>query len=265
MNQKKETAILITGANGGLGRACIKMAEKLDIDRIIATDLTLPKFNNCDNYQLDVSSEEDIKLLKAKLEKDNISVKYLINNAGIFNYFPISEATEELLDSIVKVNTYGPLFMISQFKSHLMENKGKVIQISSVSVKLPIFFMPYPNTKIALEAFSTSARQELKIVGVDLIIIRPGAMRTNLLEYMKDIQNPIQHSSYQKEFSKFTSLAKKEVGKIVEPEKVAQLIYKAIQSKNPKRIYSINKNRMIGLVLLFPLWLRDRLILRQVR
>ncbi|MCB0479626.1 MAG: SDR family NAD(P)-dependent oxidoreductase [Crocinitomicaceae bacterium] len=262
-----KNAILITGASGGLGKACVKMAQHLDIDWIIASDLEKPTFNqkNMLNFELDVRSEEQILHLRSELESQNIVVKYLINNAGLFDFFPISEATEDLLDKSIKVNVYGPILVTSVFKDHLAKTKGRVIQISSVSVKLPILFMPYPNTKIALEAFSTSMRQELAVLGVKLIIIRPGAMDTNLIREVKNVKNPNSNSRFQKEFNRFQKIAQNDVGKIVAPEKVARLIQKAIQSKHPKRIYSINKNRKIGIVLLFPIWLRDKLIVKQIK
>ena len=262
-----KTATLITGAGGGLGSSCVKMALNLDTDFVVATDLHSPAFESeyILSFSMDVSSEIDIQKVKSALEQQNIKIKYLINNAGILDYFPISEANEALLDKIIKVNTYGPILCTSIFKDDLKITKGRVIQISSVSVKLPTLFMPYPSSKIALEAFSTSMRQELNLIGVNLIIIRPGAMNTDLITSMKEIGNPIQNSSYDKEFKKFTSIAKKEVGKMIHPDKVAQLIEKAIQAKKPKRIYSINKNRKIGIALLFPVWLRDKLLIGQVK
>ncbi len=264
MNKK---AILITGASGGLGAACVDMAQSLDIDFIIATDLNQPTFKekNVLNYALDVREESQIKSLKSTLESQHIQVKYLINNAGIFDLFPISESSQELLDKSLKVNLYGPLLCTSVFLDHLIASKGRVVQISSVSVKLPVLFMPYPNTKIALEAFSTSMRQELAIHGVDLIIIRPGAMNTDLIHGMQKLQNPKSDSNYEKEYDKFLKIAQNDVGKMAPPSKVARLIFKGLIAKKPKKIYSINKNRKIGIVLLFPLWLRDKSIVKQVK
>jgi short-subunit dehydrogenase len=263
----KKTATLITGATGGLGSSCVKMALSLDTELVIATDLSKPNFEDerILNFEMNVTEEHSIQELKQELEKQNISIKYLINNAGVFDYFPISESNEKLLDKTLKVNLYGPILTISTFINHLAENKGRVIQVSSVSVKLPVLFLPYANSKIALEAFSTSMRQELSILGIKLILIRPGAMDTNLIHDMKKIDNPIENSMLDNEFKTFTGIAKKDVGKMVHPDKVALLIFKAITTNKPKRIYSINKNRKIGIVLLFPLWLRDKLIVGQVK
>lgn len=261
-----KTGILITGAAGGLGSACVGMALQLDVDVIIAVDLQVPLFKDDKilNFKLDVREEKEILGLKKNLEDRGISIKYLINNAGVFDLFAVSEANQNLLDKTLKVNLYGPILCTSIFREHLIQNKGRVIQISSVSVKLPVLFMPYPNSKIALEAFSISMRQELSLHGVKLIIVRPGAMDTQLIQGIKKIENPISLSDYQKPYNRFLEIAKKDVGQSVPPQKVAQLINKALRVKRPKRIYSINKNRKIGIVLLFPVWLRDRLIVKQV-
>lgn len=264
---KIKTATFITGASGGLGKASLEMAQNLETDIIITTDLEKPTYtgDKIINFALDVRKEETFQNIKVELEKRNIRVKFLINNAGIFDSFPLSESTEAQLDNSLKVNLYGPILAISTFLNHLIETKGRVVQISSVSVKLPILFMPYANTKVALEAFSTSMRQELLIHGVKLILIRPGAMNTDLIHSMKNIQNPNSDSTYSKEFDQFMHIAQKDVGKMVSPSKVAKLIYKSLTAKKPKKIYSINKNRKIGIVLLFPIWLRDKLIVSQVK
>jgi len=265
--QSNKTAILITGAYGGLGTAIIKTSPELsDIDYIIATDIC-EEIESSYQYdpkviglKMDVRSEESIKNVHKKLQEMAITVKYLISCAGIAIFHPVSESTEELLDKTLKVNTYGPVLSVSVFLNDLVRNKGRVIQISSVSVKLPTLFQPYPNSKIALEAFSTSMRQELNLLGIDLVLIRPGAINTTLTTGMKSISNPIKNSKYDKYFNTFIKMANADVGKMVEPVQVAQLVKKVLEAKKPKQIYNINKNSKIALLTLFPRKWRDLLI-----
>lgn len=261
-------AILITGAMGGLGQALVRMSNQLtDIEYVIATDIRseIENFFNENKkivgLQMDVGSERSIRKVYNDLQEKGITVKYLINNAGVSFFHPVSESTEELLDKTLRVNTYGPILTVSVFLDDLIKNKGRVIQISSVSVKLPTLFQPYPNSKIALEAFSTSMRQELELHGVKLILIRPGAIKTNLTEEMNSIENPVQNSQFQKHFNRFAKIAQSSIGKMVEPEKVADLIRKVIITKKPNRIYSINSNAKITLFTLVPKKWRDDLIL----
>ena len=270
--QKDKTAILITGAIGGLGQALVQMSGNLkDIDCIVATDIAKEIVESYKNdpkiavFPMDVSSENSIKKVREQLNKLNISVKYLINCAGISIFHPVSESTEELLDKTMKVNTYGPILTVSVFLDDLIKNRGRVVQISSDSVRLSTLFQPYPNSKIALEAFSTSMRQELGLFGIDLVIIRPGAINTKLVAEMKSISNPVDNSKYEKYFQTFMKLAQADVGKMVEPAKVAELVKKALIAKKPKNIYSINKNAKISLLVKFPQRWRDLLISKAIR
>ena len=261
-------AILITGAMGGLGQSLMKMSKSLpNIQYIIATDIfedVAEKYKDSQKvlgFKMDVRFEQSIIAVRDKLKNENISIKYLINCAGISLFHPVSESTEELLDKTLKVNTYGPILTVSIFLDDLIKNKGRVIQISSVSVKLPTLFQPYPNSKITLEAFSTSMRQELALMGVDLILIRPGAINTNITSDMKSIVNPIEHSKYASYFDTFTKMAFSGIGKMVEPTQVAELVKKALTAKKPKKVYSINSNAKITLFTLFPQKWRDSLII----
>ena len=258
MPQSKK-AILVTGAKGGLGSAIVEMSRELtEIDFIIATDIEeeiqikYKSDSKVIGLVMDVRSENSIKKVRDHLHKMGIVIKYLVNSAGIARFFPISESTEKLLDNTLKVNTFGPILTVSTFLDDLIKTKGRVIQISSVSVKLPTLFQPYPNSKIALEAFSKSMRQELALKGVELVLIRPGAINTNLVEEMKTITNPITDSKFDEEFKKFTIIAQSDIGKMAAPSDVANLVKKAMLAKNPKRIYSINKNAKISILNLFP-------------
>jgi len=251
--------ILITGALGGLGSALVEASEQLkDIDCIVATDIdqniiTFYKDTpNIFGMILDVSSQLSIETLHENVKSQGISIKYIINNAGIARFFPISEANEIKLDNIFKVNTYGPVLTVSAFLHDLIENKGKVVQISSDNVRLSGLFQPYASSKIALESLSVAMRQELSLHDVKLILIRPGGINTNLLEEVKRAENKNDSSAYKEHFAKFVEMAQMEVGKTIEPGKVAKLVMKALISKNPKMVHSINKNAKISFLVKFP-------------
>jgi len=268
----ERTAILITGAFGGLGTALVEMSRDLTgIECIVATDIQadIEELYKNDSkvigLSMDVGSELSIGKVQKHLQQENISIKYLINAAGVAIFHPVSESTEQLLDKTIKTNTYGPILTVSVFLGDLIKNKGRVIQVSSVSVKLPTLFQPYPNSKISLEAFSTSMRQELALHGVKLILIRPGAINTPLTTGMKSILNPVKDSKFDKYFNIFTKMANADIGKMVEPSQVAELIKKALIANKPKQIYNINKNMKITMLTLFPKKWRDFLIISVVK
>jgi NAD(P)-dependent dehydrogenase (short-subunit alcohol dehydrogenase family) len=251
--------ILITGAMGGLGNALVEAAKKLkDVDCIAATDIDKEILNRYKDdariigLVMDVSSQKSIQDVREKIHRKGISIKYIVNNAGIAMFFPISEAGENQLDKILKVNTYGPVLTVSTFINDLIENKGRVVQISSDNVRLSGLFQPYASSKIALESLSVGMRQELGLQDIKLILIRPGAIKTDLLNEVERAVNPARNSAYNDTFARFREIAKKEVGRTVEPSKVATLVLKALLAKNPKLAYSINKNAKISFLVKFP-------------
>ncbi len=270
--EETKNAILITGAAQGLGKALVEMSKTLpNLDYIIATDINdeITKIYSSDStiigLKMDVSSEESIKKVKRQLDDLGITVRYIVNNAGIFMFQPVSEMTEKMLDKILKINTYGPVLTISVFLEHLIKTRGRVIQISSHGVRFPTLFQPYPVSKITLEAFSTSMRQELGLFGIDLVLIRSGAIKTDLIKEMNSLEVPAEKSKYKKYLKKFIERAQKDVGKMIEPAKVAMLVKKTLMEPRPKNIYQINRNKTIMMMSSMPQRWIDYLIQKMVK
>ena len=266
-----KTGILITGASGGLGAQLVRQASGLSgVDVVIATDIQhnigtlFSGLKNTIGLSMDVGSEKSIRKVRDQLHEKGIRIKYLINNAGTHAFFPVSEATEALLDPIVRVNVYGQVLTVSVFLDDLIATRGRVLQISSDSVRLPIPFYAYPASKMAQEAFSVSMRRELMLYGIRLILVRPGAMRTPFVESMKNIRNAVEDSRYAQWFNKFVKISQDSVGRQIDPGVAASMIMQALTTPKPKLVYSVNKNRKINFFRFFPERLKDRLIRRSV-
>ena len=209
------------------------------------------------SMQMDVTDEAFIAAVRMEIEKKDLHVWGLVNNAGVSDFFPITEKPKEVLESIYAINTFGPVNMVRAFLPHLIETKGRVVNISSESVRLPAAFHPYANTKIALEALSVSMRNELALWGSRLIVIRPGAINTPFLEDLYDLKNRTGDSIYSEYLHNFATKAPKEIHKIVEPEKVAATVMKALKKSKPKRYYRVNNNPMLRIAEMLPHSLRD--------
>ncbi len=269
MNYKN--TILITGAAGGLGKALVNMAVALpDIDKVIATDISSSigeLYSNLPDVMglvMDATSEDSIKDVRAILHKENLRVKYIINNAGIFMFHPVSEMTEELLTRVMKINSFAPVLTVSVFLDDLIKSKGRVVQISSCVVKFPTMFQMYPASKIAMEALSISMRQELELVGVKMIFIRSGAINTGLISEMKKLPVPVEESSYKSFYKKYLSNAQKSVGKVIEPEEAAKVVRRAFTDSKPKNIYTMNRNTTIRILSILPQKIQDMLLKQMV-
>ncbi|OYQ36731.1 hypothetical protein CHU92_09390 [Flavobacterium cyanobacteriorum] len=149
------------------------------------------------------------------------------------------------------------------------QQSGKIINISSIGGS---FGEPhgawYHATKYAVEGLSDSLRMELKQFGIDVVIIKPGAILTEWNGIARE--NLMQVSGG----TAYGDLARKHVKMLAEadkrgssPQVVAEAIYKAVASKRPKTRYAVGGGAKIILFLrnILPDKLFDRLMLSLIK
>jgi 3-oxoacyl-[acyl-carrier protein] reductase len=234
--------VLITGANNGLGFSLLNefIANGCSV---IGVDLQTDNLENVKSkfvsyYKGDVTSLPDLMEVANSIEK----VDLLICNAGIIDFFPLIEDVDDRLKRILDVNFHGAVNSVKAFSDKLIEAQGRVLFISSESVVIPGCFQPYQISKIALEGYVNSVRQELLMKGVQTAIIRPSAIKTDVLHEVSKIQaHP--ESDYANEFKLFANNAAKRVGKVHMPSEVAKRIFSISEKRKLKAIYRI-KNKM---------------------
>jgi NAD(P)-dependent dehydrogenase (short-subunit alcohol dehydrogenase family) len=214
---------------------------------------------------VDISNSASVEYTSRALRDLGVSIDVLVNNAAIFDLFPLSEIDPEKIEKIIQINTLGAVRLVRAFLPDLIRNKGRVIQISSESSKFPGLFQPYQVSKIALEAYSRSVRQELALKGIKLVVIRPGAMQTNLFKDLDSYTNPVEDSVFSREFKSFREKTVKFTGRIRKPETVSKVIYKAATCKNPKYYYNVNNNPVLTVFSWLPEKLTDRIVKKLVR
>ena len=128
--------------------------------------------------------------------------------------------------------------------SQRKENSGKIINISSVGGKI---YTPmgawYHATKHALEGWSDCLRLELKSFGIDVVIVEPGAIKTEFdvaMDYQHETTATGPYGELKKKMIKVMENAYKP-GNYSEPQVIADVISKAIRSRNPKTRYAAGK------------------------
>ncbi len=255
----------ISGAGGGLGKALVHEFAGLGF-RVVAADIDpdklteLKEIDGITCVNLDVTDSEAVKKVCIDLFPEGSGLDILVSQAGIYDTFPLTGADPRLFRQIMEINLFGTVNLVHSLLRPLIRQKGRVIVVSSESYKVQALFQPYMISKAALEAYCLTARQELALKGVRLSVIRPGAMKTPLLDWMKNPPEPGKFPMFEEEFLASWNQSSKIVGKIIPPAAVAKLVARAALSRNPRRYYRINNSLTVRLVALIPKVLLDKLV-----
>jgi len=259
--------VVISGAAGGIGTVLVQNFAEFGYN-IIAVDIgnkLVTKFKDLKNVIIkicDITNLEQVNSLAKELDLEEKGLDILICLAGIYDTYPVTEADPSLLKQIMAVNLFGTVSLVNVFLKPLIKSGGRVIVVSSESYKIQAMFQPYMLSKAALEAYCRVARQELALKGVTLTVVRPGAIRTPLLNWMSLPGRPGEYQIYGREFNASLKMSKKMVGRITSPEKVAGKILKVSTVTKPRRIIRINNNPVLTLVSLLPVSIIEWLIIR---
>lgn len=267
MNSK---TVLITGAQGGLGEALTQEFRKNGWN-VIATDLEskilkdeIP-INRLIRIAMDVSSDESVGIVAGRLKQKQQQLDLIVNNAGIDRYFPVCEAPVAQFKEIFEVNVFGCYRVNQAFLPVLKRPGGRIINISSEAAKINVPFMTYPISKQALEGYSKTLHQELRFLGIDVVLIRPGAINTPFLDTVKNVKNPVSDSLLKVPFEKFAKQAHGEIGKTIDPSIAAKFILKIARAKKIKLVYKINNSMQLRVASILPFWLIERIMYRRLR
>ena len=132
--------------------------------------------------ELDVTDEASVgKAVAAAVEKGGIDV--LINNAGVGTWGIDEGYTIEQAQQIFDINLLGVMRVNRAVVPHLRKaGKGLIIYTSSGLGRIVLPFMAiYTASKFALEGFAESTSYELAPLGIQSVIVQPGAFGTTFL------------------------------------------------------------------------------------
>jgi NAD(P)-dependent dehydrogenase (short-subunit alcohol dehydrogenase family) len=269
--------VLITGAAGGLGRVMTGHFSGQGWN-VVAADIRMPSGTaESDSPQLlrlvmDVTSDKSVSEACERVRQKWGTIDLIINNAGIDSYFPLSEAPAGVTQQVFGINFFGAVRVNQVFLPLLKKPGGRIIHISSESLRLVVPFMPYPLTKNLLERYAKVIRQELRFAAIDVTIVRPGAIATPLLETVKNLQKEIRGKDERaegwklgNEFNSFARSAAREIPSAVRPEKVAAFVYRVAAIKNPRAVYRINNSLKLRMAALMPFFITEKIIRRMIR
>jgi len=129
---------------------------------------------------LDVDSDESVRNGFAAIFAEAGNIDLLVNNAGIGNMGAVEETPIESFRAVMETNFFGVLRCTQAVLPKMRERRaGCIVNISSVAGRFSAAPQaPYSASKFALEAFSESLAQEMKLFSVHVAIVEPGVIAT---------------------------------------------------------------------------------------
>lgn len=195
MIEKKR--VFLTGASAGFGRDTVKaLAERghtvyatmrgvTGKNADAAKELTTwaaAKGHDVKVAELDVTDEASVgRAVTEAVSGGGIDV--VINNAGVGTWGIDEGFTSEQARGIFDINVLGPLRVNHAVLPYLREQrKGLIIYISSGLGRIVFPFLGiYTASKFAIEGYAESVSYELQPLGIESVIVQPGAYGTTFL------------------------------------------------------------------------------------
>ncbi len=246
---------IVTGSSGGIGyETALILARNgfrtyasmrnLEKGKTIS-DIAAKEELELHTVKLDVTDERSVTDAIKTIKADAGRIDVLVNNAG----YGLAGSLEDLSMSEIKAqfetNVFGLIRVTQAVLPTMREQKsGIIVNISSIGGKVAIPLQsPYHSTKFAVEGLSESIAYDLEPFGIKVVIIEPGAIKTNFETGMvvaQNTQNP--KSPYYNTMQKLQSSINSHFKNGTTPAKVAEVILNAITTPNPNLRYTVGED-----------------------
>ena len=179
----------MTGASTGIGAATAReLAHKgfhvlAGVRREVDADAL--RADGIEPHILDITVESDVAAIADRVARDPLHrpLRALVNNAGIAVNSPVETLPIAQWRRQFEVNLFGHIAIIQALLPALLISSGTVVNISSVGGKVVLpTYGAYAGSKFALEAASDALRREVAELGIKVVVVEPGAVKTEMAE-----------------------------------------------------------------------------------
>ena len=225
MGNKLEGKIaVITGGNSGIGLAAAKRLVTEGAYVFITgrrqkeLDLAVSEIGkNVMGIQSDVSNLADIDRIYTTVKDQKGSLDILFANAGIAQFAPLEEISEEHFDKIFGINVKGLLFTVQKLLPIFQEGGSIILNASIGSSKGVEKTSVYSATKAAVRSFARTWTVDLRHRKIRVNAISPGPIDTPIFSNL--MQNEEQSEQFKKNIVNTVPM-----GRMGTPDEIAKVV-----------------------------------------
>jgi short-subunit dehydrogenase len=233
--------VLITGGSSGIGKSIGEFLVTKGF-QVIGTSRRPENYSNSSFplVALDVTNINSINTCIAEVINKTGQIDVLINNAGAGITGPIEEIPDIEIKRNFETNFFGPINVIKSVLPQMRkQNSGLIINITSIAGYMGLPYRGvYSASKGALEIITEALRMEVKDFNISMTNVAPGDFATNIAagRYHAPV---LKNSPYEKVYQNTLNVMNEHVDSGKNPEIMAKVIYKIIETKNPKVHYKV--------------------------
>jgi NAD(P)-dependent dehydrogenase (short-subunit alcohol dehydrogenase family) len=268
--------VVVTGASTGIGRAAAEQLAGAGFHVLAGVrndrDAAAVTRDQIEAVRLDITDEKNVAAVRHRVESDPLGrqLRAVVNNAGIAVNAPVEVIPLADWRRQFETNFFGHVAVIQALLPALLASRGRVINISSIGGRVAgPTYGAYSAAKFALEAMSDALRREVRHLGVEVVVLEPGAIATPIWQKgiaaattLQSAMTDEQRRRYSKINAGALQRAREAAANGVPPDQVAQVITHAITVPRPRTRYLVGRDAKITarLVALLPDRVLDRMI-----
>ncbi len=241
--------VLVTGAAGGLGASVCDLLAASG-DTVFAADLDSRALRRLKGrpgivpLRMNVAAGGDVARARRRVAALTDGLDGIVCCAGIFVAGALVETGEDEMARSLDVNVMGAFRVVRAFFPLLANRGGTVVLIGSESSRCAMPFNgPYTVSKCALQAYADALRRELMFVGMRVVAILPGAIRTPLLSGACSMMDS---GAGPTRFPAQRDLVRRMLGREwengMEPADVARVVVRALHARRPRAVYRVGND-----------------------
>ena len=242
---------LVTGAAGGMGHAAARRLIREGWG-VFALDRNAPA--PCEGLSFlptDLTEEASVQAAFDAIRARTDHLDCIVHMAGMYDLGSLVELDDEELHRIFEVNFFAVCRVNRIFLPLLRAGSRILITAGELAVLDPLPFTGlYAVSKAALDKYACSLRMEAQMLGISVVVLRPGAVRTGMLDASTRALSEFCETTthYRAHSERFRRIVGRVEARTVPPERIAALAWKALTAGRPRYVYKINRNPLLLLM-----------------